>query len=145
MQAVSQIIQVDKPGRNSPRQTAMGGQFIQFIHRRLQNIRQDRIVLSDIALSDGKNFLLRHVHHYVHLGPLSAFVPELDNARPGVDKPPEHCFLRNNFGVVAGVRGRRYGGDKGVQVRCPTDAFQVVVTVQPARHNHRINVFIVAE
>ena len=112
LQAVGQLVEVADAGGHAAADAAAGGDGVQLVHRRLQDVLEARVVLAHALLGDVVDLLLRAVDDVVDVALAAGrAVAELDDAGAGLDEPAQHGLLGDDRRVVAGVgrggRGRR--------------------------------------
>ena len=138
MQSVGHLVEFGEAGGHAARDAAVGGDRVDLVHRRLQQVLERNEVLRRAALRDVVDFRLRTVDDLGHIGTLGAGIAVLHDPRSGLHKPAQQRLLGHDARVVARVRGGRHRGDQGVQIRCSTDPAQQPAAVQLGRHRHRV-------
>ena len=118
---------------------AAGGDGVELVHRRLQDVLEPRVVLAHPLLGDVVDLLLRAVDDVVDVA-LAArgAVAQLDDAGAGLDQPPQHGLLGHDRGVVAGVGGRGRRRDQRVQVDRAAHLRQLVGAVELGGDGDRV-------
>ena len=138
VQAVGHLVEFGEPGRHPARQTAVGSDGVDLIHRRLQQVFQRDEVLGEPTIGDLVHFGLRAVDNLGDVGALGTRVAVLHHPSAGFHQPAQQRLLRDDLRVVAGVGGGRHRGDQGVHVRRPADPAQQPAAVQLGGHRHRV-------
>ncbi len=138
MQAVGQLVEFGEPGRHPARQTAVGGDGVDLVHRRLQQVFQRDEVLRHSSLGDLIHLGLRAVDDLGDVGAVRTGVAVLHDPGAGLHQSSQQRLLRDDAGVVAGVGGGRHGRDQGVQIGRSTDPAQQPAAVQFRGDRHRV-------
>ena len=138
MQPVGHLVELVEAGRHAARDTSAGGDGVDLVHRRLQQILERDEVLGKPPIGDVVDFRLSAVDHLGHIGTLGARVAVLHHPRSGLHQPAQQRLLGDDARVVAGVGGRRHRRDQGVQIRGTADAAQQPAAVQFGGHRHRV-------
>ena len=138
MQTVGHLVEFGEAGRHAARDTAVGGDGVDLVHRRLQQILERDEVLGQPPIGDVVDLRLRAVDHLGHVGTLGAGVAVLHHPRSGLHQPAQQRLLGHDARVVARVGGGRHRRDQGVQIRCPADPAQHSAAVQFGGDRHRV-------
>ena len=141
MQSIGHLVEFGEPGRHPARQAAVGGDGVDLVHRRLQQVFQRDEVFGEASIGDLVHLGLRAVDHLGDIGALGAGVAVLHHPSAGFHQPAQQRLLRDDLRVVARVGGGRHRGDQGVHIRRPTDPAQQPAAVQLGGHRHRVGRF----
>ncbi len=141
MQAVGHLVELGETGRHAARDTAVGGDGVDLVHGRLQQILERNEILRRPALGHLVDLGLCAVDHLGHVGALGARVAVLDDPGAGLHEAPQQRLLGHDGRVVARVGRGRHRRDQGVQIRCPADPAEQVPAVQFRGDRHRVGRF----
>ena len=130
VQAVGHLIQFGEPGRHASCHSALGGDRVDLVHRRLQQRLQRLEVLGGAPLGDVVDLRLGAVDDLVDVSALRPGVAVLHHPRAGLHQPAQQRLLRDDARVIAGIGGGGHRGDQGVQIRGAADAAQQAAAVQ---------------
>ena len=138
VQAVGHLVELGEPGRHPAGQTAIGGDRVDLVHGRLQQVLQRDEVLGQAPIGDVVDLGLRAVDHLSDVGAVGARVAVLHHPGAGLHQPAQQRLLGDDLRVVAGIGRRRHHRDQGVQIRRAADPAQQPATVQLGGHRHRV-------
>ena len=142
VQTIGQRVQIGETRWHTGRAAPGHGDRVDLVHGRLQQLLEDDVVLAGAPLGDVIDLRLRAIDDLVDLAaadlPLRAPVPELHDARAGLDQAPQDRLLGDDLRVVAGVCRGRHARDEGVQVHRAADPAQRSGPLQLRGHRDRV-------
>jgi hypothetical protein len=138
MQSVGHLVEFGEARGHAARDAAAGGDGIDLVHRRLQQILKRNEVFGKPAIGDVVDFRLRAVDHLGHVGALGTGVPVLHHPRASLHQPTQQRLLGHDARVVTRVRSCRHRRNQGVQVRRATDPAQHPPAVKFGCDRHRV-------
>ena len=134
MQPVGDLVEFGESRRHTARHSAAGGDGVDLVHRRLQQILQRNEVLGVAPVGDLVHLGLGTVDHLGDVGALGPGVAVLHHPGAGLHQAAQQRLLGDDSGVVPGVGRGGHGGDQGVQIRRPADALQQSAAVEFGGH-----------
>ncbi len=138
MKTVGDLVEFAEPGGHAEGDAAAAGDGVDLVHRGLQQLLERHEVLGGAPLGDLEDLGLRTVDHLGDVLAVGARVAVLHDAGAGVDEATQDGLLRDDLGVVRGVRGGGDGLGEGHEVGGAADAAQFAATIQFRRDRHRV-------
>ena len=125
MESVGELVQVGETRWHTERNATAGGDGVDLVHRRLQQLFERHVVFGGTPLGDLVDLGLCAVDHLGDILTVGTGVAELHDARAGFDEASKNGLLGDDLGVVAGIGRGGHGGDQGVQIGRAPDATQL--------------------
>ena len=142
VEAVGQRVQIGEAGGHAGGHAAAAGDGVHLVHRRLQQLLENDVILGRAPFGDFVDLRLGAVDDLVDLPApnlaLVAAVTQLDDPGAGLDEPPQDGLLRHDLGVERRVGSRRHRTGEGVQVDRTADSRQSAGLVQFGGDGHHV-------
>ncbi len=144
VQSVGEFVEFGEPRGHADRDAAAAGDRVDLVHRRLQQFFEGDEVFGGAPFGDIEDLGLRTVDDFCDVLTVRAGVAVLDDARACFDEPAQDGLLRDDLGVVAGVRGSGHRLGQGDEVRGAADALELAAAVEFGRHGDGVGGFAAA-
>ena len=137
LQALGHVVDVAESGRHALVDETLL-QFVQLVERVVDHRADGGIVLTHLAHRHLVDLGLGEVNHVLGLRPLGG-ITELGDFGAGGDHIAQNGPLMDDFRVVHGIGGGRYGCDEAVQIVRAADLVEVAIRQQLVGHEHHVH------
>ena len=120
VQAVGQLVELDEARRHPDHLVGAPRRRLDLLHRLVEQVTEDGVVLTAAHLGDGVDLGLGPVDDVVDVA-LTLGIPHLDDARPRLHESAQHGALVDDLGVEPGIRRGRHRLDQLVEVGLAAD------------------------